>query len=67
MVYVCPRACTLPLFHGGNRGSNPLGDATTLNSIDIQGFFSVLVPPDAAVGKSGTLLLLACACSNVAA
>jgi hypothetical protein len=35
----------------------PLGTPPLKNTIDAQGFFGVIVPPDATAGKSGTLLL----------
>jgi hypothetical protein len=32
-VHGKPKASLLPLFHGGNRGSNPLGDAIKINQL----------------------------------
>jgi hypothetical protein len=54
-------------FHGGNRGSNPLGTPPLHRANDNQSFFGLIVPPDATAGKSGTLLLLLRASSSGAA
>src|SRR6516162_11474059 len=45
----------------------PLGTPSLKHQSDNQGSFDPIVPPDATAGRSGTLLLLVCACSNTAA
>jgi hypothetical protein len=50
-----PENGTLPLFHGGNRGSNPLGDANKINYFDLTPSVFPKISQKATVGRLRTV------------